>query len=293
MGNSIQRLAYVSDTTAHCIRVYDLDSQMELNLAAGLSSNAGTASIEPVTTSAARFRGPKGIAFLENNMGSNQRLLIADSGNSVIRMLDIAHSEVSIWYAAKDKQSPEMVHPHSIAVAINSDGDTIVYVIDTGFGVQSRLSALSMPTGSSSLIILTVLNTGGVTKIGPMLVPGPNLLRIQRPGSGLPGTGVKDLVYADTDGNLHCMLENSLASESMDATGATCVYPSHAVNATLESLCGNMYLDVGEQCDTGNIAGTGCVPLNCTIEPTNWACAGSASKCLSPCPAFLHAVSIT
>jgi Tyrosine-protein kinase ephrin type A/B receptor-like len=283
----VKRLAYVSDVAKHCIRVYDIDQAMQLADAAGLSNNAGAASGVTVVASAARFNAPHGIAFIEHDMATARYLLIADSGNGVIRILDTmaAQPTVGTWFAPQAKDSPEMITPTSIAVAVNGDGDTIVYVVDTGFS-PPRLSALTKPTGSS-LVLLTVMNTQSVSGFSSLLIPGPDLMRTVS-GTGAIGTGVKDIVYVNSTGKVQCMLEASLASNSLDVSGAQCVYPSHAVNATLESLCGNLYLDAGEQCDTGNVAGTGCVA--CVLQ-SGWACAGNQESCLTPCAAFQHTVS--
>ena len=290
-GYAVQRLAYVSDTGSHCIRVYDIDAAKQLSLAAGREHESGRYAVAATSGSAARFASPADIAFIEDDMSNGRYLLIADSGNGVIRMLDTASStqHVSTWFAPTDKYALEMRQPVGLYVSINSNNDLVVYVIDTGF-TPSRLLALTKPT-AGDLVLLTVLDTSQVSDLSAMFVPGPQLLRVID-GQGALGVGVKDMVYVNTQGAVKCFLESNLASQSINEAGDSCVYPSHAANATLQSLCGNMYLDDGEECDTGNILGTGCFPETCKINTTGWACAGNAERCLSPCVAYLHVVSV-
>ena len=60
-----------------------------------------------------------------------------------------------------------------------------------------------------------------------------------------------------------------------------------AYNVTAVSLCGNLYLDPGEQCDTGSVTSLGC-DATCQLSPT-YICAGAAATCLFPCQGYVFA----
>ena len=51
------------------------------------------------------------------------------------------------------------------------------------------------------------------------------------------------------------------------------------------SLCGNLFLDPGEQCDTGGETGAGCTADACQLQ-AGWQCSDGSSACLFPCQAY-------
>ena len=74
------------------------------------------------------------------------------------------------------------------------------------------------------------------------------------------------MLYINTQGRLMSMLDPPLAALSLVAEGSSqCVYPAQAYNVTMPNLCGNIYIDEGEHCDTGAVSNSGC-NSTCGIE---------------------------
>ena len=97
---SSQRLAYVSDTTSHCIHSFNIDSKSH-SVVAGSSVFPQAGYRDGISASMVQFSTPMGIAFLEDTSAHSQVLLIADSGNHRIRALDTATGITTTWFEPK------------------------------------------------------------------------------------------------------------------------------------------------------------------------------------------------
>ena len=278
------RYAYVSDSVEHCVRVFNLDT-LETNVVAGSpTGDAGYSDSIPYTL----MNKPMGIAFMEGDLATNKNLLIADSGNKVIRKYNTETGALSTWFKSRDLTSPEMRTPVSISVAIDiASGNYLVYVVDTGFS-PSRISVIGKVNNDGDLV-LTVLQTAGSPSmgVGGMLIPGPQLTTT---GASI---GVKEFVYLKSDNQLSSLLSADVAASSQTAaSGGECVFPAQAYDVTTVSPCGNLYLDTtngnNEFCDTGDRTNLGCDMTTCTLQPT-FACLGGAERCLVPCQGYLFA----
>ena len=274
-AGSGMRYAFVSDTTKHCLWVFNMDNY-ESRIVAG--SPAGMSGYQDGSTYSKMWE-PMGIAFLEDSISQNVHLLIADSKNRVIRQYDASSGAMSTWFAPQDRSAPEMVNPVSVSVAV-SPGKYIVYVIDTGFSPY-RLSAITLVNG---VHVLTVLETSQVTSIGAtgMLIPGPQLLT-----NSNGGMSVRELIYLKSDNGLSSLLTTDLAQTSVSTSTGSCVFPTQASGVAAVNLCGNLFIDGDEQCDTGDKTDLGCNMATCTFMPT-YTCLGGATQCLVPCQGYLH-----
>ena len=275
------RYAYVSDSVEHCVRIFNLDS-LETSVVAGSAVGALGYSDSVNSVPYTLLNTPMGIAFMEGDLSTNKNLLIADSGNKVIRKYNTQTGVLSTWFSSRDLTSPEMRTPVSISVAIDLvSGNYLVYVVDTGFSPY-RISVISKVDTDGDLI-LTVLQTAGSPSmgIGGMLLPGPQLVTT---GASI---GVKEFVYLKSDNQIYSLLAADVAASSQTAaSGGQCVFPAQAYNVTTVSACGNLYLDTNEFCDTGDQTNLGCDMTTCHLQPT-YACLGGASACLVPCQGYL------
>ena len=96
-------------------------------------------------------------------------------------------------------------------------------------------------------------------------------------------------------GNTHTLdaLVHTMLANTADGGGSvgTCHLPCAVAGcAPLEAaaLCGNGFLDAGEQCDNPR-AGSGCYATNCTLK-AGFTCPVNQPACLSPCVAHTYAV---
>ena len=171
------------------------------------------------------------------------------------------------------RDAPELLTPVSIAV-VNDGGNRLVYVIDAGY--SHRLVSIASVDVSGDLV-LTVVNTAGMSSaMGAPFFPSQTL-RVTT-----SGMGITSMLYVDSTNKLKSGLDLPTSLGSLTAAGSgLCVMPAQAYNVTSANLCGNLYLDAGEQCDTGGVTGTGC-NATCQFE-TDYKCLGGASTCLSPC----------
>lgn len=283
------RLAYVSDGANHRVVAFDLDTLNSMVIAGNVQGLAGYA--DGAFTSA-MFNRPTGLAFLESDFESNRILLVADSQNSVVRAIDTVDRTVSTWFASKDISSlgKELINPEQLAVARNQAGSVLVYVVDSGFGLYTRVSVISYPFASDhSVKTMTKLD---FNIKATFVIPGQVIY------DGVSGAGQKQLVYVEKTANnnnkLKSVLEQSVAAAN--SASGSCVYPCSdgTCDITVQSLCGNFFLDSGEGCDDAGLPIGGCLD-NCTIDKsvsavdgTSWACPRDDNACLSPCVAYLH-----
>ena len=290
-----QRFAYVSDAVHNRIEAFNLDTLQSIFIAGAVDASSG---YTDGFYSTAQFDGPTGLAFIERTMDQGRVLLIADSGNAVIRALDTETRMVSTWFAPLDKVNPELSQPNGISVSIQ-DSTTIVYVSDTG---SQRVSAIQITALDHTSKILTPLQ-----EIASHPLTHKNFVAAVPYGTIVSGSSTsygfgKLLTLDGTSHTLKALVQDMIAN-SADGGGsvATCHLPCQVSGCgalSASSLCGNSFLDPGEQCDDP-FAGSGCDPQTCTIQagftcPLTTAASGSPqgpppSTCLKPCPAFQYA----
>ena len=279
------RLAYVSDMLNHRIEIFSVDTPTQTSVLL-VGDIAGKSGYTDAFGSNAHFRVPLGLAFLERSLNASRVLLVADSGNGMIRAVDTVTRVVSTWFKPQDTVSPEMITPTSLAV---SPQGSIVYVADTGTGT---VSAIQMPyTLDYTVKVLTTLTLEATSTYGSRYV---SVLPYGSLVAGASNTaGYNQLLALDgTLHNLDALVQDMLAN-SADGGGslAHCHLPcTLAACAPLSAamLCGNGFLDAGEQCDNPE-AGSGCFsPGNCTIKP-GYTCPVGQSICLSPCEGHTYA----
>ena len=104
--------------------------------------------------------------------------------------------------------------------------------------------------------VLTVVNTAGMSSaMGAPFFPGQTL-RVTT-----SGMGITSMLYVDSTNKLKSGLDLPTSLGSLTAAGSgLCVMPAQAYNVTSANLCGNLYLDAGEQCDTGGVTGIRSLP---------------------------------
>ena len=294
--SSGQRWAYASDAAAHRIIALSVDDPTQPRvLVAG--DVGGVGGYADGYGASALFRAPMGLAFFERALGASRVLLVADSGNAAIRALDTVTRSVQTWFAPQDSVTPELSTPVSVAV---SPQDNIVYVADTGL---QRVVAIQMPSFSlnPAIKVLTPLT------LDPGSTANKRYVNALPYGSVATGSGnlvgYNELLVLDGASHRIAALVQDLLANGADGGGGIsgCHLPCQlpgcgALNAA--ALCGNGFLDPGEQCDDPEPA-SGCYSSNCTIRP-NYACpllasGGGAppSSCLSPCAGHLYAPTST
>ena len=287
-STTLARLAYVTDTANHRILAFDLDTHNLLPVAGTGAVGAADGYYTQNT-----FHAPGGIAFLEGNFKTNRMLLVADTGNGRIRVVDTVDRSVGTWFLP---MNGELLSPSTLAIVRDSAGDVLVYVTDPGFS-PPRLSVIAYPFLSDpSVRLLTVLPVTPSTANVAAVVPDASIYPV-----GTFGVGQRQLVYLDgATQSLSSLLSPATASANT-VSGGVCVYPcgNGGCNVSVQSLCGNFFLDSGEQCDEGGVTTFGCTAqcqINTTVTPaggagglgTSWACPSNAAACLSPCVAYLH-----
>ena len=298
-----KRWAYISDKTTNVIMRFHVDgASTEYEKVGGVLDTVG--GWINGGSGVSRFNGPAGLAFLQNNMETNRHLLICDSRGGGIRKMDTEDHVVSDFYVPLSRESRvngkfqrELRTPTQISVVRNeddaSDNNYVVLVYDTGF-VPPRVVAITRvnPSDNSNDMILTVLDTSKAAEwFGAFsaFIPYPGVKKNETVGLLKHGYGADTLIFLDKDGKLKSLLDDDLAATSLDSAGV-CVHPIQSSAATLLPLCGNMYLDDSEECDTGLIDGFGC--NNCTIDRKVAACVGDVATCTFPCNAFNHSAKV-
>jgi hypothetical protein len=284
-GNG-DRVAYVSDAINNKIVGYNIEKKKSYLVAGDMSGGRGRT--DGAYTSAS-FWAPRGMAFLERSMSSSRMLLIADSKNNMIRILDTDTRSVSTWFSPQDKVTPEIVNPVGISVALDgsvSSSPPIIYVSQG----SRRVSAIQFPVSSNpSLKIATTLTLSSTvtadTKIMQAVAHGAY--------SGMGSVvGYNQLVVLDSETHSINSLVQDLVANSVEGGGgaSTCHIPClNEQCAPLSNgvLCGNSFLDPNEECDTANAAGSGC-KSDCTINTTAFACPQPLTACLAPCHAHKY-----
>lgn len=277
--------AYVSDTSHHRIMVFDLQN-LQSNLVAGsLSGFPGSAD---GSFSSASFKSPKGLAFLEKNLNSARMLLVADSGNGKIRVIDTQTREVKTWFASLDRTTPELTSPTSINVALispDSSSTPLVYVVDAG-----KVKVIQFPLSSDSTVkVISSLSIAAGSSITFQdAIPYGSPVIFNSVTTGFPRLVVLDAATHKI---------RAFVDQGTSGNAATCFLPCEETNGvcgalTTARLCGNSFLDSSadftEQCDDGGANLGGCDKDTCTIK-SGYTCPSGLSECLNPCQAYTYA----
>jgi len=279
------RYAYVSDALNHRIEAFNIDSPSQTRLLVA-GDIGGTPGYTNAFSHSAAFNAPRGLAFLEHAMNSSRMLLVADSNNGVIRVVDTLTLIVSTWFSPLDTTSPEMTLP--IGVAVSNTQDTIVYVADGG---KQQIDAIQFPIALDHTVKVLTPLVYAANAVGSHFVAAVPYGSITTGSSNTAGYS-QLLVLDGTTNTLSALVQDMLANSadgggSVDTCHLTCQVSGCApLSAT--ALCGNSFLDEGEQCDNPN-PGSGCFSENCTLK-TGAACpVGQNGVCLDPCPAYHYA----
>ena len=139
-------------------------------------------------------------------MTTNRMLLIADSGNGVIRQFDTLHNTMTTWFTPLDRVAPEMVTPVAVAVTVDSNSNTLVFVLDVGFS-SPKLSSIGIDGAGKR--ILTALSTADVTGLGAPFFPAPQLTQ------STAGLTAASMLYITPSGHLASMLDTGLSASSV------------------------------------------------------------------------------
>ena len=279
------RWVYASDPTNHRLVVFSVDnpSQDGTTLAGDVG---GTAGYVDAYGPAALFRAPLGLAFLERSLNTSRMLLVADSGNGALRVVDTVTRSVQTWFAPLDTITPELSAPVSVAV---SPQDSIVYVADKG-----RVVAIQMPfiATDPSVKLLTPLSLDAASTSSSLYLAALPYGSVSA-GAGA-SVGYNELIVLDGARHSLVALVQDMLANSADGGGgvSTCHLPCQVAGCgalSSAALCGNSFLDAGEQCDNPSADWTGCHQENCTRVTPGFACPGGASACLQPCVGYVYA----
>jgi hypothetical protein len=101
------------------------------------------------------------------------------------------------------------------------------------------------------------------------------------------------LVLDKTDNTLRALVQEALSvtEEGGGGSGGVChLLCANPVCAPLTeaALCGNGFLDSGEECDAPKL-GSGCTP-GCTVQRPDFECPGGIGPCLAPCRAYVYSL---
>ena len=263
--------------------VFDLQNYQSNVVAGSLNGIAGSLDGNyPYAT----FRAPQGIAFLEKYMNSSKMLLVADSGNARLRIVDTDARVVSTWFEPLDKVNPEMVAPVFINVAMTAlNGLPMIYISDSG-----KVNVIQYPISSNTNV--KVLSHLLIAPNMPVL----NVVNAIPYGTATTGIGnamgFTNIVILDNlSNNIQAYVQDQVANTVAGGGSAQACHLAceNANCGPLEpaELCGNSFLDPGEQCDDGGASGGGCDDT-CHILK-GYACPEPLTACLEPCPAYVYA----
>jgi hypothetical protein len=158
------RWAYVSDSVENRIQMFSIENPTQERVMV-VGDIGGTAGYKDASAGSALFNTPMGLAFLEYSLNSSRTLLVADSGNGVIRAVDTVTRSVQTWFAPRDTVTPEMSTPVGISV---SPQYTIVYVADSG--LQHITAIQSSSSLNPSVVVSTALTLEGTSNAGARYV---------------------------------------------------------------------------------------------------------------------------
>jgi cysteine-rich repeat protein len=273
------RWAYVSDVTQHRIMGFNLENFRSVLIAGDAGGFSGMSDGFPD----ASFFAPRGLVFLEKSLNASKLLLVADSGNNRIRVIDTDTRVVSTWFAPMDQLQPELVEPIGLVVALadNAQAVPMLYVTDAGGGI----SVIQFPVSADrSVKVLTRILLS--SQIKSTFVHGALTTEANN------AVGYAELLVLES-GSITTRVQSMLALSSASAeTGGTCHLPcmnSDCSALTPAVLCGNSFLDAGEQCDNGfSNPNTGCNMSTCQIRE-GFACPVGMDACNEPYVAYRYA----
>jgi hypothetical protein len=289
LGN---RIAYVSDVLNNKIKGYDLESRQAFFLAGSGAKGSGDGKSVYAT-----FWAPRGLAFLDQSDSANVLLLVADSKNHMIRVIDTTTYSVTTWFKPLDKINPELSNPVGLSVSIDSTNSgrlPMVYVSEAGRSVsviQRPFPAdINIKIITSVLLSSSVQNNVSVSRAVP-LSTSPSINGDAQGYNSL-------LIYDEVAHSLHSLIQDVIAVSTQEVGKGleTCHIPCKNSQCAILSeglLCGNSFLDPLEECDTASAPGSGCTSA-CKINTTAFACpreniAVPTTRCLAPRPAYNYA----
>jgi len=276
-----QRLAYVSDTNAHRIVLFNLDTYAYSHIAGsfayafGFSNGIGIHSL---------FKFPKGLAFAQRD-SSSVTLLVADSGNNMIRQIDVSSpsSTVSNWFTPIDLNNPEISNPVSISV-VDPGAMGNIYYISQG---NKNVKVIQYPDQSDTTFkTVSTLNIVSNTENIHSIFPFDTSVTVSS------SIGYKQfLVFQQDNFTVKTLVETSISnSEDGGSTNANGCHLKcnrlQCANLTHTTTCGNSFLDPGEDCDNAAKIGGGC-EASCRFKP-HYSCPQPETACADPCPAFAY-----
>lgn len=284
-GASGARWAYVSDTLNHRIEAFNLETLQRVHVAGDIIAGGGAGYTDGYYTGA-RLKMPTGLSFLERSMEAGRILLIADSGNGVIRALDTTTRVVTTWFAPQGSGSDrELSMPAGLSVSTQG-GTTLVYVADT---VKQEIIVIQQPTGGGVKVATKVrapaARYGAVVPYGALLTSSATIV------------GYNQLLTLDVSAHKLGALVQDMLANTADGGGsvANCHLPCQTAGCgplSSSELCGNSFLDAGEQCDVP-ISASGCYANNCTLKD-GYTCplliqqGVPPSICMAPCVSYVY-----
>ena len=275
------RWAYVSDANKHRIQAFNLETLQRVHVAGDIIAGGGAGYTDGYYTGA-RFKNPMGLSFLERSMEAGRVLLIADSGNGVIRALDTTTRVVTTWFAPLDSGSRrELNTPVGLSVSIQG-GTTLVYVADIG---KKEIMVIQQPSGGVKVATKVRAPMASYTAV----VPYGSLLT-----SSATIVGYNQLLTFDSMSHQLGALVQDMLANTAEGGGSVpnCHLPCQIMGCgplSTSDLCGNSFLDAGEQCDMAS----GCYANNCTLKE-GYTCplllqqGIPPSSCMAPCLSYLY-----
>lgn len=284
------REAFVSDMVMNRIMVFDLDNYESYPLAGDFMS--GLKGSTNGVYGDARFWEPKGLAFLEKNMNTSNLLLVADSKNGLIRVVNVDQKKVDTWFKPLDKISPEIAIPVtgiSVSPPLSTTNKPLVYVSDA----TGKVKVIQFPTGSFDFKVVTEIlvdqaSASSISNVSMAFATGqPTILANNK-------VSFNQLVYLDKVANTLRTLVESATSNTPVARGSgtgsgQCHLPCpnslcSALNITQK--CGNSFLEPNstEECDNSVKNGGGCSD-QCMIR-SGFTCPVGQIRCADPCVGY-------
>ena len=212
---------YFADSESSSIRAADVASADGVTaLVAGGDENLFQFGDEDGTGSEARFQHPLGVAF------HGDRLLVADTYNSKIKVIDLATRQASTLFGDEqgweDGSSPRFYEPGGLSV----EGD-VAWVADTNNHVVRRID---LATGAATTLVLSGLDAftaqGADNYEGPVVAlqtvvagPGPAslVLEVTLPDGHKVNEDASSSLFLSEDGGVASFPDG----DSTDLTGTT------------------------------------------------------------------------
>lgn len=283
-GGQGHRLAYVSDTNAHRIVMFNLETYAYSQIA---GSFTGTFGFRDGLNMNALFKFPKGLSFAQRD-SSSVLLLVADSGNNKIRQIDVSNagSPVSTWFSPIDQNSPEILNPVSITVVnpLNTGNLNNIYYISQG---NKNVKVIQYPDASDSTFkTVSTLNIVSSTENIHSIFPFDESVTVSS------AIGYKQfLIFQENNLTVRTLVDTTTATSPQG--GSTNPNGCHLKcqelqcgNLSYQATCGNSFLDKDEECDNGAKIGGGCSGA-CRFNH-GYTCPVPETVCADPCPSYAY-----